>query len=266
MTILPAHAGSVLQVVDKGLGMGFESTPVVGQLCVNAAICFALGLPHSDKPTCVGYKVRYFGIALNDMDWRTMPGLSDAPQARARGMRRFAVASLGSDTISQLQFCDRLYVKSLKAMLPVVLRNEMKTQPEFPIEQLCERIAKIVTLDDAKVIAKEIAITYTSMWSSFSYAPGCARAVTSELTPNAKAFLDKFLVCCAEGARLPGVETATFALGAIGTEYEDTMTYFQELLRLLANAAVDVLIEMQSPGVEFLHLCDRPEANTEVLS
>lgn len=50
-------AKKVLATVDAGLVLGMgESVP--GQMCVEAAVCFAYGLPHSDNPPCVGHAVR----------------------------------------------------------------------------------------------------------------------------------------------------------------------------------------------------------------
>ena len=58
-------------------------------MCVEAAVCYAYDLPHSDKPPCVGNAVREFKIRLNDCNW-------SSSKARARGMRRIAIAQLGS--------------------------------------------------------------------------------------------------------------------------------------------------------------------------
>src|SRR6185295_6211374 len=80
MELTEAVAAKVLQVVDAGLCVG-KGKPVLGQMCVEAAVCFALGEPHSDEPSCVGSAVRAFKIRLNDSPW-------SSDQARAKGMRR----------------------------------------------------------------------------------------------------------------------------------------------------------------------------------
>ena len=93
VTINKELAKKVLNVVDKGLvnGMG-EAVP--GKMCVEAAVCYALGLPHSDNPPCVGQNVRSFKISLNDQKWPT-------DKDRTKGMRKLAIAQLGSDEIDQ---------------------------------------------------------------------------------------------------------------------------------------------------------------------
>ena len=63
-------AQKVLATVDAGLVSGV-GTPIPGQMCVEAAVCYALGLPHSDDPLCVSRALREFKIRLNDANWST---------------------------------------------------------------------------------------------------------------------------------------------------------------------------------------------------
>ena len=68
MEITESLASRVLEVVNAGLVYGLGS-PEPGRMCVEAAVCFAMGLPHSDTPTCVGPAVRALKIRLNDARW-----------------------------------------------------------------------------------------------------------------------------------------------------------------------------------------------------
>ena len=61
-------ARKVLETVDVGLVSGVGN-PVAGEMCVEAAVCFALGEPHGDRPTCVGEAVRAYKIRINDAGW-----------------------------------------------------------------------------------------------------------------------------------------------------------------------------------------------------
>lgn len=70
--------------LPSGLGMGGE-----GGMCMQFVICHALGQGVTDQPSCVNDLVRSYGIWLNDCDW-----LSN--QARANGLRRLAIAQLGT--------------------------------------------------------------------------------------------------------------------------------------------------------------------------
>jgi hypothetical protein len=79
----------LLGVVDKGLSSGLGKRRP-GYMCVEAAVCYALGLPHGDDPPCVATAARFFKIALNDnYGWSNKA-------ARAKGMRKLAVAQVGS--------------------------------------------------------------------------------------------------------------------------------------------------------------------------
>ena len=110
-----AVARKILQTVDAGLVCGVGE-PIPGQMCVEAAVCYALGLPHGDDPSCVGTAVRAFKIGLNDSAW-------SSSAARAQGMRALAVAQLGSDVIDQQQFSGLLLLRTIQKLCPVLLRT-----------------------------------------------------------------------------------------------------------------------------------------------
>lgn len=77
---------------------GGGSMDAPGAFCVQQAVSKAIGLPKlGDNPSCVGNAVTSFGIALNDREWYT-------DKARAKGMRRFAIAELGSNKLNQREF------------------------------------------------------------------------------------------------------------------------------------------------------------------
>ena len=101
----------LLSVVDVGLvaGMG---TPEPGKMCVEAAISYALGEPHSDGPSCVDPVVRAGKIALNDCAWSTS-------SARAIGMREVAIAQLGSKgVIDQTKYVRLLAQYTMDEIVP----------------------------------------------------------------------------------------------------------------------------------------------------
>src|SRR4051812_3213115 len=104
---------NVLAVVDQGLTHGFGfSKP--GEMCVEAAVCYALGLPHGDDPKCVDVTIRTLKITLNDSGW-------SSPMARARGMRRLAVLQLGTkDSFDGTDFAKKVAVMTVRVVLPFV--------------------------------------------------------------------------------------------------------------------------------------------------
>ena len=108
-------AEKVLKVVDAGLVSGMGK-PVPGQMCVEAAVCYALGLPHSDDPKCVAPILRSLKIRLNDSSW-------SSDKARASGLRRLALIQLGSkDNLDDKEFARRLVDLAIGKQVPIALR------------------------------------------------------------------------------------------------------------------------------------------------
>ena len=115
------QARKVLEVVDVGLCGGIGN-PVPGEMCVEAAVCFALGQPHGDDPECVNAAVRQFKIGLNDSKW-------SSNQARAQGMRRLAIGQLGTNdpSFDEKRFIDVLVEQTIRKIVPHALRAAVKT-------------------------------------------------------------------------------------------------------------------------------------------
>lgn len=114
MNITKEHATKLLEVVDAGLTSGVGA-PKPGQMCVEAAVCYALGLPHGDDPECVSRALRLLKISLNDTAWS-----SDA--ARAKGLRRLALIQLGSrGKINDSEFLSRVAEMTIRKVVPYAL-------------------------------------------------------------------------------------------------------------------------------------------------
>src|SRR5690348_11285060 len=91
----------MLLVIDQGLVSGI-GIPEPGKMCVEAAICYALDLPHGDNPKCVANAVRQLKISLNDKLWST-------PAARAKGLRKLAILQLNTkNNIDEVEFSIRV--------------------------------------------------------------------------------------------------------------------------------------------------------------
>jgi hypothetical protein len=115
MLITREVAEKVRDTVDAGLvrGMG-RAEP--GHMCVEAAVCYALGLPHGDDPACVSPALRRLKIGLNDRAW-------SSNEARAKGLRRLAVAQLGSaGVLDEREFVRRVIDMTIRKAVPIGLR------------------------------------------------------------------------------------------------------------------------------------------------
>lgn len=116
-------AQKVRDTVDAGLVSGVGQ-PEPGAMCVEAAVCYALGLPHGDDPGCVSAPLRALKIRLNDSGW-------SSPQARAAGLRRLAVAQLGSKgALDEPEFVRRVVDVSIRRVVPRALRSAAKVNPK----------------------------------------------------------------------------------------------------------------------------------------
>jgi hypothetical protein len=105
----------VKETVSHGLCKGLGK-PNLGEMCVEAAVNYACGLPHGDNPSCVGSAVRAFKIRLNDAKWTSN-------DARAKGMLKVAIGQLGSNTINQIEFAKIVAFKTIIVLMPVILRD-----------------------------------------------------------------------------------------------------------------------------------------------
>ena len=109
------HARRLLEIVDAGLVEGVGK-PELGEMCVMAAINYLFDMPHGDADYgCTAPVVRALDIAINDLPW-------SSPSARAKGMRREAVAKLGSIEIDDVKYMGLIALGVVNRILPPVLR------------------------------------------------------------------------------------------------------------------------------------------------
>ena len=115
LQITETIARKVLDIVDAGLVKGV-GRPQPGAMCVEAAVCYAMGLPHGDDPSCVSRALRNLKIKLNDSSW-------SSNHARAKGLRRLAVAQLGSrNHLDDVEFTKRIAKLAISTCVPNALR------------------------------------------------------------------------------------------------------------------------------------------------
>ena len=162
----------LLATVDAGLVRGV-GIPEPGKMCVEAAISYALGEPHSDGPSCVDPVVRNAKIILNDASW-------SSTQARASGMRRVAIAQLGSrGVIDPVKFCALFAEYTIREIVPVAVRAAALCNPNFAASlegaaRQCEQESTTAAADaaaDAAYAAADAAYAARA-----AYAAGAARA------------------------------------------------------------------------------------------
>jgi hypothetical protein len=216
------------EILARGLSQGLGNPE--GKVCIEAAICMTLGLPHGDDPGCVSSAVRSFKISLNDRLW-------SSPKARAIGLRDLGIAQLGSrDTVSDTKFTIRLAKKTIRTLIPTLFREI------FPENKSC--------LDAA--LRCEIKGT-----SAAAYAAADAASVASFAAHVAAAYAAAYAAAhaVADAAAYAGAasvaDSAAYAAEAVNAD-RSTKTGDKYLI-LVANLALEVLRELNSPGVALLN-------------
>ena len=160
--ITEAVAIKVRDTVDAGLVKGI-GRPTPGQMCVEAAVCYAMGLPHGDEPTCVSPALRRLKIRLNDASW-------SSNAARAKGLRRLALAQLGSaDGLDDQVFRGRVVEMTIRRAVPVALREAARRNPAHAdaLEAAavrCEREGTCASADYAASAARDRVLADYAEW------------------------------------------------------------------------------------------------------
>jgi hypothetical protein len=123
-----ALAAKVLEVVNAGLCYGFGD-PEPGKMCVESAVCYAMGESHNDRPSCVDLEVIHAKIALNDESW-------SSDKARANGLRRVAIAQLGSRDV--VKNFDEVFFQNLaNKYVPQLVEKGLFTRATYVLDA-CE--------------------------------------------------------------------------------------------------------------------------------
>ena len=222
--ITEAVVRKLLATVDAGLIVGMGS-PVPGQMCVEAAVCYALGLPHGDNPDCVAPAVRALKIRLNDSCW-------SSDSARAKGMRRLAVIQLGTtDNIDEQEFAKRTAVAAIRICVPFALRAAAK----------CAKGEHVAALLDAALLCQN-APTYDS-------AIGAKKA--------ASAYANAYAYAAYAAAAYAYANAAYAAYAAYAAAAAANAAYAaDDMLSQFAEAVVQILVDLKAPGAVWLPLTE----------
>ena len=111
------------EIVARGFSCGLGVRG--GQMCVEAAVCAALDLPHGDYPECVEPAVRLFKVKLNDSNWTTR-------RARAEGLRDLGIAQVGSKgVVDGMEFARRVEERTIREIIPALLREGFPNNDKY---------------------------------------------------------------------------------------------------------------------------------------
>lgn len=208
-------------ILARGLSAGIGNRD--GMMCIEAALCCALDLPHGDDPGCVAASVRAFKIQLNDCAW-------SSPIARAKGLRNLGIAQLGSrGVVNDDAFRDRLTFLTITVLIP---RLFMRYPWGQTVAQMCA---------EAKTLAQARA------W--VAGAAGVAGAVGT-----VEAAWVAWAAGRAEVAGAAGAVGIAWAAGTASAQNKNNpvASHPDEFLLLSADLALQVLKELRSPGAAYV--------------
>jgi len=239
------------KILARGLSKGIGEAGK--QVCVEAAICEALNLPHGDNPGCVSKAVRRYKIELNDCKW-------SSPDARAKGLRNLAIAQLGTkDVIQDQRFIKILTEKTIRILIPTLFREIFSGNSEcLKAANSCELEGNLSAAIAAAAIAAAYAATnaadaaaaYTAYTAAYAAANAAANAAAYADTADAAyAYADTAVYAAANAAAYAAANAAACVVTAADIA-ADTDKY----LLLGAKLALEVLIELKAPGVAYLNL------------
>jgi len=169
-------------LLDKGVTCCFSLDPKPGNMCLEQVVSYALGEKINDSPSCVGEEVINFVINLNDRNW-------SSASARAEGMRDLSIAQLGSNSLDQEEFLEKLSFAVLTKMLPSMFRELGEDKWEKEIKSLEEskslQEARKASFDaiNATITANDTAA------ASFAYNCAVDAAYAAEATKTGDKYL-----------------------------------------------------------------------------
>ena len=235
-------ARKVLSLVDAGLvkGLGVAEP---GKMCVEAAVNYALGASHGDKPSCVGRAVREFKIRLNDANW---PSNKD----RAVGMRKLAIAQLGSDTIDQKAFAQYVALHTVKRIVPLAFRAAVVLMPKHKDTLEGAAVGCEVSLDFVSARAAASAATAVAFKVHADAAYAAADAAYSAIAHSDSYYYSYSAVVAYAYA---AADAAAAGANAAAAERKEAPS---KVLMLCAQIGLEALQEQDSPGCKWLDLCE----------
>ena len=242
-------------ILERGLCSGVGKRD--GQMCIEAAICAALDLPHSDKPSCVASAVRSYKIALNDQRW-------SSPQARAKGLRDIGIAQIGSKgVVDDKEFAKRLADKTARVLIPTLFREIFHKPELLAVADRCakegstalseaRRLATTAYATDAAAYADAYAAAYAD-----AYAAAAAYATAADAAADATAYAADATAYAADATDAAAYADAYAAdaadAAADAADADATISgRADKYLLLSASLALEVLRELKSPGCEWI--------------
>lgn len=185
-----------------------------------------------------GIFVRVFKIALNDCDW-------SSNKSRGEGLRKLAIAQLGSDTIDQNEFVKRVSLRIAKEIVSDFFRiagTKLNSNDKFL--QHADKFANVKDLDELSDVSRAAADDAYDVCRNLATAPKATTDVYAKDVECAFCVADNL----SRRRYAAAVDYVAAAVDYVAAAHSDS----DSVLTKAAQIAVDVLIELKSPGCEWL--------------
>jgi hypothetical protein len=239
-------ARKILAIIDAGLVA--SPKPIAGPIRLEQAVCYALGLLSDDDLQCVSGALRTLTNAL----------IESSDRARAKGLRRLALAQLGTTAggLDAREFSKRVTTLVITKYVPLALRAAASVQTDVMYEQMlfeaankCEAEGTEASAREARKVANSVANAAATAANAAAYAAYAATnaAYAADAASATYAYAANNLIYVARAAR-----AAAGGVAVIGSVTKD------EVLADFAEDVVQILIEMGAPGCQWLVLTETP--------
>lgn len=214
-------------LLKRGLCKGLGSAD--GQMCIEAAICQALGEPFAAEPKCVAPAVRRYKIRINDsMRWKSAG-------SRAEALRDIGIAQIGSaGIVDDREFARRVSERTVRVLIPALFRDVFFNNTRcMAAAERCEKEGNIDAAREAQSAAYGYAYAYSAAASA------AAADAAADATADATA--------TAADAAADAAAAAAYAYSAYSGKRDP-----EKYLRLSVSLALEVLRELNSPGCQWI--------------
>jgi hypothetical protein len=236
-------------ILSRGLCSGVGKRE--GQMCIEAAICAVLDLPHGDDPKCVTPAIRSYKIALNDKRW-------SSTQARAEGLRDLGIAQIGSrGVVDGVEFAKRLAEGTIRILLPTMIRETKRLAADAELMRLADVCEKEGSLGWARALRARLYAAYAAADAAAYAAADAAAYAAADAAAYAAAYAaaDAAAYAAADAAAYAAAYAAADAAAHAADAADaasDADARRDRFLRLSASIALQILIDLKSPGAEWI--------------
>ena len=242
-------------------------------ICVQAAVCEALGMRHDDAPRCVEPAIRRFLIALNDADW-------SSKETRARWLNRIGIAQLGSlGVVDGAEFLKALTLRMVKEIVQDLFKRIQPVLGEAHLQETARDIVRVCGTANATNL-EGVVEDACYMWHTLCEGKVCNPDLIGALRQTLESVTSMIRVSASNSANSMATDHGYRVLRNAAMAhywcrftsihrnedlyYQKGALLFLEVLKELHSPGVRLLVKSYMPAVEVgVGLEDHPKQHAE---